>query len=136
MVMERRGANPFELPEHKGWSISAYDAPRLTRITKHCVVSFLCRYCGYYGPDWAEALNKWWILCYSCGAHYQPGVVEEGTESLYSKVIALKDPITKQVQHLPALWLVTQDDKSLAAQAEVCKSNIQSIEDLEDSRTA
>ena len=71
-------------------------------------------------------MNKYWFRCCNCGTHYQPGVVTEAN-STYNKVIALQDPITKQVKHLPALWPVTQEDNWLAAQAEV----FQSIEDLE-----
>jgi hypothetical protein len=130
LATQQRGENPFELPEHKGWSISAHDAQRLTRGTKHCVVSFICRDCGYYGPDWAEALNKYWFRCYNCGTHYQPAAYGE-KRSDYNKVIALQDPITKQVKHLPAYWPPTQEDNWLAAQAEVFARDIQCIEDLE-----
>ena len=129
-AVQQRGANPFELPEYRGWSISAHDAQKLTRITKHCVISFICRDCGYYGPDWAEALGKYWFRCYHCGTHYQPAAVADG-KSAYNKVIALQDPITKQVKHLPAYWPPTQEDNWLAAQAEVFARNIESIEDLE-----
>jgi len=129
-AVQQRGANPFELPEYKGWSISAHDAQRLTRISKHCVVSFICRDCGYYGPDWAEAVNKYWFRCYYCGTHYQPGVITNG-KSDYNKVIALQDPITKQVKHLPAYWPPTQEDNWLAAQAEVFAIQIENIADLE-----
>ena len=129
-AVQLRGANPFELPEHKGWSISAHDGQRLTRITKHCVISFICRDCGYYGPDWAEAVGKYWFRCYNCGTHYQPAAYGE-KRSDYNKVIAMQDPITKQVKHLPAYWPPTQEDNWLAAQCEVYARQIESIEDLE-----
>ena len=107
LAVQHSGENPFELPEHKSWSVSAHDAQRLTRVTKHCVVSFICRDCGYYGPDWAEAIGKLWFRCYNCGTHYQPAAGGE-QKSHYNNIIALQDPISKQVKHLPAYlpaWL-------------------------------
>ena len=54
-----------------------------------------------------------------------------GEEVRLQLVIALQDPIIKQVKHLPAYWPPTQEDNWLVAQAEVFARDIQSIEDLE-----
>ena len=66
--IETQAKTPFQIPAQMGWSISGHDAQHLTRISKHVIVSFICRDCGYYGPDWGQAVDgKWWFRCYYCG---------------------------------------------------------------------
>ena len=101
--METQCKKPFQIPAQMGWSISGHDAQHLTRITKHTTVSFICRDCGYFGPDWGQAVGKWWFRCYHCGAAYQPWKVGEG-KSMYNRIFAFEDPVSNQVQVIPALW--------------------------------
>jgi hypothetical protein len=82
------------------------------------VVSFICRACGYYGPDWAKAVDDhWWFRCYYCGTLYSPWKSGQG-KSEYNRIFAIEDPLTKQVQVIPALWPQAAEDTWLAGMAE------------------
>ena len=137
-TVQMQAKNPFELPEQQGWSISGHDAQHLTRITKHCVVSFICRDCGYYGPCWAQAVTgNWWFRCYRCGAQYMRWKTGAG-KSECNRVIAIQDPISQVVRHIPAFWPATADDHWLTRTAVTFARQIERPADLESlaSKTA
>ena len=71
-TVTKEAKNSFELTIHRGWSLSASDGSYLTRVTENCTISFICRDCGYYGPDWGKARDHWWFRCFACGARYYP----------------------------------------------------------------
>ena len=130
-TIEAQAKNPFEIPAQTGWSISGHDAQYLTRITKNCVVSFICRDCGYFGPDWAKATDDhWWFRCYYCGSQYVPWKKSEA-KSDYNRIFAIQDPITNMVRVIPALWPATAEDNWLAGMAETFARQIKCPEDLE-----
>ena len=130
-TIEMQADNPFEIPAYKAWSVAGHEAQHLTRITKHCVVSFICRDCGYYGPCWAQAVTgKWWFRCFNCGTHYLPWAEGEG-KSAYNRIIAIQDPITQVVKHIPAIWPATAEDNWLSGMAEVFARKIETPADLQ-----
>ena len=48
-----------------------------------------------------------------------------------NRVIAIQDPITQRVRHIPALWPATAEDNWVAGMAEAYARRIETIEDLD-----
>ena len=114
-----------------GCSISGDDAQYLMCLSKHCVVSVICRNCGYYGPDWAKAIDDHlWFRCFYCGSLFALWKLVEG-KSDYNRILQVQDPLTNMVRVIPALWPETAEDNWLAGMAETFARQIKCPEDLE-----
>ena len=71
-----------------------------------------------------------WFRCYHCGTLYSPWKSGEG-KSEYNRIFAIEDPVTNQVQVIPALWPQTAEDNWLAGMAETFARQIKCPADLE-----
>ena len=123
--------NSFVLTEHRGWSLSAQDGAYLTRVTENCTISFICRDCGYYGPDWGKARDHYWFRCFACGARYHPWTCSP-EKSPYNRVVIVHDPILDTLTYTPAMWPDTAEDNWLTNMCEVYARQITTVEDLND----
>ena len=100
-------------------------------MTENCTISFICRDCGYYGPDWGKARDHWWFRCFACGARYYPWTSSNG-KSPYNRVVIVHDPILGTLTYTPAMWPDTAEDNWLANMCEVYARKITTVQELND----
>jgi hypothetical protein len=129
VTVSAEAKNSFAMTIHRGWSVSASDASYLTRVSENCTISFICRDCGYYGPDWGKARDHWWFRCFHCGARYHPWTCSAG-KSPYNRAVIVHDPIMDTLTYTPALWPDTAEDNWLMNMCEVYARQITTVDDL------
>jgi hypothetical protein len=119
--IEAAAKNPHHVVKMKSLVLNApHEAQYLNRLTDTLSLSFICRSCGCFGPDWGKSVSSWHFRCYSCGTFYRPGVVKAGW-SEYNMMLLLEED--DGLVFLPCLWPASAEENWLRQHAEAYALN-------------